>query len=660
MRYDFLGIYPQMKVVPNGLEFLFKRPKVYSVVRSRDMLAYTGEDMLYGFLLTVVKPPRSAEEWEYQSPFVPLRHLDPWLYYAGPFCTNRDVLRGWWEKCRTIESEEGGGKVLLRFLHAESGGRLEVTCEEATDWLPVHLRAGPMQDGKWMVVEDVNSEWKKLSGVWYPGHYVKTAYYGIDHRPVKEIDLTVRNLRANGAAKVPESVFTLSAMSVPEGTTGIDKRYNPWRNLVRSGGVVRLARSGEGPVAKSVQEMELYQKEGEKTGPSAESGTPVPQATGSASPSDAKSLAAKQEYSSLLDEYESAKRAGDKASHEAKTEQEARAAFLGLGRLDWSYAPRFLALVRKYPGEPIAIDALGGLVASRFTPPEADEAAEILIRDHLNSDKMIAIYHQLMPSLSPAPSSAAERLLRAAADNGPTPKARGLACLKLAEMLRNRAYSLRNLRGPEPDPFLKLEELARSGGREPVKRSDEDPDALSKEAERFYDRVVKQYADIAGKYGTLGEPAAQALLQLRVLALGKLALEVTGPDADGNPFRLSDFRGKVVVLTFAGSSCRDNFHQRALVQRMEGRPFVLLSVSSDDDKATLRRALASGEITWRCWWDGGLGGPNFRRWQPLVIPAVYVIDPDGIIRAKDVHGKALDQAVDALVDETEARTAAKR
>lgn len=41
------------------------------------------------------------------------------------------------------------------------------------------------------------------------------------------------------------------------------------------------------------------------------------------------------------------------------------------------------------------------------------------------------------------------------------------------------------------------------------------------------------------------------------------------------------------------------------------------------------------------------------------IPFVYVIDDDRIIRAKDVKGKALDEAVDALVNKTEARKAAR-
>ncbi len=84
----------------------------------------------------------------------------------------------------------------------------------------------------------------------------------------------------------------------------------------------------------------------------------------------------------------------------------------------------------KYPGEPVAIDALGGLVANRFTPPEAEQAAEILIRDHIKSDKLISLYRQLGRSSSPW-STAAERLFRAAAEYGPTPDARGRACLSL-------------------------------------------------------------------------------------------------------------------------------------------------------------------------------------------------------------------------------------
>src|SRR5262249_29378978 len=139
---------------------------------------------------------------------------------------------------------------------------------------------------------------------------------------------------------------------------------------------------------------------------------------------------------------------------------------------------------------------------------------------------------------------------RAAAERAPTAEARGLACLKLADLLRYLADAVRNLRGPEPEPFLRLSALARAGGREPVKPPDEDPDALTSEAERFYELVVRRYADIPGRSGKLGEWAAQALFQLRDLAVGRPAPEVQGLDVNGEPLGLRDYRGQVIVLMF--------------------------------------------------------------------------------------------------------------
>ena len=183
---------------------------------------------------------------------------------------------------------------------------------------------------------------------------------------------------------------------------------------------------------------------------------------------------------------------------------------------------------------------------------------------------------------------------------------------------------------------------------------------------RFYDRVVQRYADFQGKQGKLGEPAAESLFLLRDLAVGKPAPEVEGPDVDGKPLKLSDYRGKVVVLTFSGNwcgSCRELYpHQRALIERMKGRPFAILSVNIDENKETLKKAIASGEITWRCWWEGGEKRPNCDRWHVGIIPSVYVIDADGIIRARDVKGKALDEAVDALmakIEKTPAQSGSK-
>jgi hypothetical protein len=46
-------------------------------------------------------------------------------------------------------------------------------------------------------------------------------------------------------------------------------------------------------------------------------------------------------------------------------------------------------------------------------------------------------------------------------------------------------------------------------------------------------------------------------------------------------------------------------HERSLVKKMEGKPFVLLGVNSDGDKDKLHKRMEEEKITWRSWWDGG-------------------------------------------------------
>jgi hypothetical protein len=86
---------------------------------------------------------------------------------------------------------------------------------------------------------------------------------------------------------------------------------------------------------------------------------------------------------------------------------------------------------------------------------------------------------------------------------------------------------------------------------------------------------------------------------------------------------------------------------------MKDRPFTLLSVNVDTDKETLLKSIRDGEVTWRCWWEGQESGLNRQRWRANEIACVYVIDANGIIRGKDIEGKALDMMVDGLVHERE-------
>ncbi len=68
------------------------------------------------------------------------------------------------------------------------------------------------------------------------------------------------------------------------------------------------------------------------------------------------------------------------------------------------------------------------------------------------------------------------------------------------------------------------------------------------------ERVVAEFATEKDDKGRLWKDvAAGALAALRDLAVGKLAPEISGADLDGAAFKLSDYRGKIVVLDFWGN-----------------------------------------------------------------------------------------------------------
>jgi hypothetical protein len=98
-------------------------------------------------------------------------------------------------------------------------------------------------------------------------------------------------------------------------------------------------------------------------------------------------------------------------------------------------------------------------------------------------------------------------------------------------------------------------------------------------------------------------------------------------------------------------------HERSLVKKLEGKPFVLLGVNSDLDREALKETLKKEEITWRSFWNGGsTSGPISTEWNIHGWPTLYVIDDKGIIRHRHVGSpgdKVLDEEIEKLVAEAE-------
>ena len=101
-------------------------------------------------------------------------------------------------------------------------------------------------------------------------------------------------------------------------------------------------------------------------------------------------------------------------------------------------------------------------------------------------------------------------------------------------------------------------------------------------------------------------------------------------------------------------------HERSLVKRMQGKPFTLLGVNSDN-KERIEKAMKEQGIVWPFFFDGGnTGGPIAKAWGVTYWPTIYVLDAKGVIRYKDVRGEELDKAVDKLMKEMPKKGAATK
>jgi thiol-disulfide isomerase/thioredoxin len=141
--------------------------------------------------------------------------------------------------------------------------------------------------------------------------------------------------------------------------------------------------------------------------------------------------------------------------------------------------------------------------------------------------------------------------------------------------------------------------------------------------------------------------------------VGMSASEIDGEDINGNHIKLSDFRGKVVLLDFWGHwcpHCRAMYsHERSLVTKLADKPFLLLGVNSDKDRAALKGTVTAEKISWRSFWNGGgSNGPISQAWGVQAWPTLVLIDHKGVIRQRWVGAPpaaVLDRAIDDLVKE---------
>ena len=209
------------------------------------------------------------------------------------------------------------------------------------------------------------------------------------------------------------------------------------------------------------------------------------------------------EYKRLNKEFEGERQAFFKAYAKAKTDEERKELKYPDAQ---KHARQLLALAEKAPKDLAAVSPLvDAFMHGRYDPEVGPKALELLKTHHLKSEKLDRVCQMLVYGSNEKES---KEFITAVLSNTPHDEVKGAAALSLGQI------AARN------DP---------------------------KRAEQYFDDVIDKYGTKEQKESAKGE-----LFEMHNLSIGKVAPEIQGEDVDGKEFKLSDYRGKVVVLDFWG------------------------------------------------------------------------------------------------------------
>jgi hypothetical protein len=256
-----------------------------------------------------------------------------------------------------------------------------------------------------------------------------------------------------------------------------------------------------------------------------------------------------EQYKALLDAQALASSSGRVLSDEE------RMTFIGQTYKRWNeLAAQFVALAERNPKDPVALDALIRAVWYVNTTPWPVElvgtddvrakAFTLLLRDHVRSEKLAPLCERVAGGFA----EEYETFLRALLKQNPHREVQAQACLALAHYLANRSQRL-DLITAQPRAAREFADLY---GKEYLDRlQHQDRGKATSEAEALFERALRDYGDVKlSGAGTIGEKAKLGLFELRNLVVSKVAPEIEADDQDGRRFRLSDYRGKVVLIDF--------------------------------------------------------------------------------------------------------------
>lgn len=168
------------------------------------------------------------------------------------------------------------------------------------------------------------------------------------------------------------------------------------------------------------------------------------------------------------------------------------------------------------------------------------------------------------------------------------------------------------------------------------------PAEYEKEMVAYSDKIKSSFND---------NPAVTEFLKkmasLKALQVGQPAPEFTINGIDGKPVKLSDFKGKYVMVDFWASWCmpcrQENPNLVQAYNTYKDKNFTVLGISLDKDPVAWKKAIEADKLTWNHASElQDFDGATVRLYEVEAIPSSFLIDPKGVIIAKGLRGEELN------------------